>query len=185
MNAVLRKLMLSLIYPAVHGAGLLWLVSGWASTSPITDVFFDPRSYLALWLVLFFAASFIMTELLPEGKYGKAAFFCDLAEAAILFVCFVNLGYVVPNSMSLTNIRVVFLLLALVPLIEWTWNLGTERKDYNLLFLCLAVSAGALTVFVFGDRPWLVTTGIAGLYLALGVYLFKRISEAKKQGRLR
>jgi hypothetical protein len=182
MNGILRKLMLSLIYPAVHGAGLLWLVSGWASTSPITDVFFDPRSYLALWLVLFFAVSFIMTELLPENSYGGRAFLCDLAEAAILFVCFVNLGYVVPESTGRADIRLVFLLLAIIPLIEWIWNVVTGRRKANLLFLCGAVVAGTLAVVVFGDRQWVVRTGIAGLYLALGGYLLLRISEAKKQG---
>lgn len=170
----LKTTMMALIYPAVHGAGLVWLISTWVEINSPVAVAAEARSYLALWLVLFFGISYVIISDVPSERYTGWAFTCDLVEIILVFSCFVALGYVKPSA---PNYSWAFGLLSAVPIVQSLWNhkIGRTRL-WNLSIIttgvCIAVALSAK------NHTWAVYVGIAALYGLLGFYFKERRYQA-------
>ena len=159
----LRTTMMALIYPAVHGAGLVWLVSKWVEIGSPIAVATEPRSYLALWLILFFGVSYIVINAAPPEKYTWEAFTLDFLEIILVFLCFAALGYVKPGPPSFSW---AFGLLAIVPIVQSLWNHAMGRT--RLWKLSIVTTAVCLSVaFSTKNCTGPVYVGIIVLYILL------------------
>ena len=166
--------MVALIYPAVHGAGLVWLITEWVKVGSFFAVVTDVKSFIALWLVLFFGVSYVIINAAPIDKYNGVAFMLDLSEIALVFACFAALGYVVPRE---PIYPLVFGLLAVVPIVQSFWNRAVGRT--RLWLLSLVTTGACIAVALTAQQySWAVYPGTAVLYGLLIYYLCKRRYEA-------
>jgi hypothetical protein len=77
----LKNLVLLLYYPAVLGAGVVFAFSKWTEAGSFWEVVTGGvQNYLAMWIILFFSVSYLMTDALSGEKYKWPAFLLDLVE---------------------------------------------------------------------------------------------------------
>ncbi|BAN49248.1 hypothetical protein [Metapseudomonas resinovorans] len=163
----LRTAMLSLIYPAVYGAGLVWLVSGLLQFDSPWSIAAWMKALIALWILIFFAVSYIITSVTPTERYGISPFLLDLAEIVCVFLCFVFLGYVTPGRENLSS---VFAVLAAVPLLQSLWNVAVRRQAIWGVSLALSVICIS-AAYVVHEFAWFIFVAVAGIYGLLIYYV--------------
>jgi hypothetical protein len=146
-GAELRKLTLLLYYPAVLGAGLLFVVTKWAEIGSIRKILSNSENYMALWLIGFFSVSYLVTDTTSEEKYNWWAFICDIGEMAAMFICFYFLGFVFRER--LLNFRIFYYVLACLPLLQGLWILAVGRRREILVYPSII-----MTILLLGAAQW-------------------------------
>lgn len=169
----LRDIMLFLLYPAIYGAGLVWTLSALAGVDRWWEPFVSLRTYLALWLLIFFAACFNVSNNVPDGRYTVWSFILDLLEIAAVFLCFVFLGYVTAKQ---NDLSAMFWILATVPPLQGLWNHSV--KGDPLWGLAVLTSATCVVAASLADQiPYAVWYLLGLLYALLYIYINIRIPK--------
>ena len=142
MSTPRRSLMVGLYYPAVLGAGLVFILTRLALLFPerrsedvfwvsharqVMNEFFDTfwNDYGVWWGILFlvlFSASFVVTDELPEDRYSHRFFVLDICEVVLIFFVYWMLGLADTTKMAPPFFPGVYVAMALILFIDELWS---------------------------------------------------------------
>lgn len=181
MPTVQYRLMSTLLYPSLLGAGLVWFFqsfSGAVASGPTDELllldFLGIRLALALLVLAYFFAPYLLLLIEDQENYRWTAFLADLGDVFVIFVLFYMLGIVVNTFRA--PLGIVYLSLTLIPLVGVLGNLLATRP----VRWRLSAATATVTVFmgVIGHRwAWLNLTILVTLAILLGLY-FRVVARA-------
>jgi len=173
VNEVLRGLMQELIYPAVLGTGMVFLLMRSTMESKSKDCFLDPAFWFGLIVILFFIGCFVSMFLVEEDKYSKKLFAFDLMEAILIFFIlhFLKLTKTIWECPDLFEFYICF---AAVIFIQYVWlkSGGVVRESSFALIITtlITLAEGAYFLKLAPEIKW-AWVYIAGLLtVCLSIY---------------
>jgi hypothetical protein len=168
-------LMKGLIYPAFVGAGLVWAFTAMANgllkafgLHEVLAALASERPFLALWLLAYFAAAFVLLTNAHDFKrnYNIYTFAANIGDVLIVFFAFYSLGLV---DNTAPNLSATYLWLTCIPI---TAGLGRISVGAHLrVKLSLAFMVITLLMSRWGYALGVLNViAITMMYLLLGMY---------------
>ncbi|HEX3351735.1 MAG TPA: hypothetical protein VHS34_02845 [Terriglobales bacterium] len=141
----LHQLMYGLIYPAVLGTGIVLIGVRAAHQHGFLAAVTDPSVLLGVMACTFFAASFDSAFYWPadspNAAYSRSAFWLDVGEVIVMFVCFHFLRlFEDPKALEPANLWPVYLALGLGVASQYGWRKVVGLKWEQKWALRLAIS---------------------------------------------
>src|SRR5258708_5053297 len=87
-----KSLMQGLYYPAILGTGIVLLLVRFTMHTSIGATLSDLAIYFGFLFTLFFSASFLINQDVPDNEYRATAFILDLGEIVLVFLGYYVLG---------------------------------------------------------------------------------------------
>ena len=163
--------MQGLYYPAVLGTGLVLILFRLTMHRTVTAALGDFALYFGLLFAFFFSISFLINQDTPNEQYGLGAFLCDIVEVLLVFGAYFCLGLFNTNQIVAPDLRSVYLITAIVIVVQNGWNYAAGIRLPSLLFLSLLGLAILLSSFFWGyPHLWANITTTAILYVLLAFY---------------
>lgn len=163
----LRELMTGLYYPAVLGAGIVFLLLLFSHTHPLSDTLWDFRFWFGFLFSLFFSFSYFTILQAPGANYNFGTFALDLVESILIFCAFGSLGLyeTPPEEPHRATAYGLFIAVIVIENI-WSWVLGRAS-----LFK-IGLSVFAVIVLTLAAKSWHHSAWGNGLTLLILYILF-------------
>jgi len=171
---MLKKLIQALYYPAVLGTGFVLLLNKLVIQPAASVVVADVTNHFAVLLILFFSIAYLVNDSVPVDSYGVLPFVLDLAEIAMVFLCFFYLGFMQPDKPDAVNLSRFYFALAIVPCLQQCWNVAVGLTDRRRVLLSGAVLAFLLCGGLWGWRFQAFNVGAVPL-LAAALFAYLRL----------
>ena len=178
----LGSLMLGLIYPAVLGAAIVWIL-GYLTrhilTLPSDEVFVslltDIRIYFSILLLLYFCVPFLIlvNEDFPNG-YNMGVFLTDIGDVVVIFVAFFSLN--IFDEKDPINYPLLYGALVAIPILTTIGNHLSGRVIHRELSIAMVVLTFVMAVY-FHIFEIANILSIIALYFILACYFKKVIAK--------
>ena len=139
----LRDMMLGLYYPAVLGAGIVFLLLFLSEDQDFWERLGDFRFWFGLLFVMFFSFSYFTIGEVSQDAYSPYTFVCDIAESILVFCAFAFLGLSVTPATQPHRATTYYLFAGTIGL-ENVWSLLLHREQPRSVVPKLILSAAAI-----------------------------------------